>query len=271
MKDHFVAKRVDNALSRSENIPVEGTYYWRVSGYLANSTEPVSSPIYKFTVGPQKQLETPFLELPLNNFKMTLREYKKQFLKMRWKQVADAETYRMFLQTVDKNGARNPASDSKLAAKFEGRTNEFMVRDLKPGKYIWSVMAASGKGRPSKGSEERIFWIEEDPLLPAPKFTDETPAEIQASSRGNIKVAWKAVKGAKLYIVMLKTPTGELQEQQIELTEVDYKKLQPGEYSITLKSVDVDGNHSPLGETRIIRVPELSDLKAPTLKKVEVK
>jgi hypothetical protein len=132
-------------------------------------------------------------------------------------------------------------------------------------------MAASGKGRPSKGSEERIFWIEEDPLLPAPKFTDETPAEIQASSRGNIKVAWKAVKGAKLYIVMLKTPTGELQEQQIELTEVDYKKLQPGEYSITLKSVDVDGNHSPLGETRIIRVPELSDLKAPTLKKVEVK
>jgi len=45
----------------------------------------------------------------------------------------------------------------------------------------------------------------------------------------------------------------------------------PGDYKVSLKSIDQHGRPGPEGEERVLRVPATSDVRAPKLKGMKVK
>ncbi len=47
--------------------------------------------------------------------------------------------------------------------------------------------------------------------------------------------------------------------------------LMPGEYKVSLRSVDSNGRPGPNGEERVLRVPAQSNVRAPKLKGMKVK
>ncbi|OFZ19642.1 MAG: hypothetical protein A2Z20_12945 [Bdellovibrionales bacterium RBG_16_40_8] len=120
-------------------------------------------------------------------------------------------------------------------------------------------------------SSRRAIRVAAEPLLPAPKFTENVPTEIEASPRGTTEFQWSAVQGANKYIVFIKSADNKSnKELNFSSPSAKLKKLMPGEYKVSLRSVDNKGRAGPEGEIRILKVPNQSNMRAPKLKGIKV-
>lgn len=140
------------------------------------------------------------------------------------------------------------------------------------GLYKVFVEALNEKSQVIARSFTKDIVIQPRPLLPPPEFAQGLPDLLQASKKGVIDVSFKAVGGAKAYYVNLKNTAGKISKQEkLTATSGTLKGLLPGNYKISLSSIDEYGRPGPAGKEKLLNVPNTSDSKAPKLRKLKVK
>jgi hypothetical protein len=137
-----------------------------------------------------------------------------------------------------------------------------MTPALGDGAHTAEVEALDARGNVVARSSRRRVTLSALPLLDAPAFDSSLALELTASGAGSVRVAWNAVEGATEYIVSV-----DGKETRLATTETILKKLMPGKYNVTLRSIDSHGRRGPASEARSLFVPNKSDVKAPRLKK----
>jgi hypothetical protein len=83
---------------------------------------------------------------------------------------------------------------------------------------------------------------------------------------------WNQVQGAQAYSIQIKDTQGNVVKTiETKTPSSTLKGLLPGDYKISLASVDSYMRAGPFGEERRVHVPDISDLKGPGYKRFEVK
>lgn len=265
LRKKIVTQRVDSVDQFQLPNLAEGTYYWRMSSFYPDTNEPWSGPVQQFRVmkkadekpipvavkwdnvpSPQFFVENPALSLSWNAGSQT--ELVSQW-KVTWKEENDAGSAGQQVETMDR----------KLSTPI-----------TKPGRYIASVEAYDKKGRLMGQSESLTLDVQPKPVLPAPEMIPATgPIVSQADGRGELR--WTAVDGAQEYEMKVVSKEGkELLNRRFKNNKMTLVNLMPGEYSVSLVSIDSHGRPSQTPSMRSLVVPDKSNLRAPALKKVKV-
>lgn len=244
----------------------EGTYYWRMSAHYDGSDKPVIGKIQKFTIHRLAVKKDPV------QIVWTLPEEKnnqlfadKPSLELTWEaknRREDIATYRVQLvdaAEIDGTPQRLEVKESKVRAPV-----------TKAGRYLASVEAYDKEGNVIGKSEPRSLAATEIPLLAAPQMI---PAEgvIQSGLDGRSELKWQTMDGAKQYWLTILDKGGkELARKKYDGSSANLKNLMPGEYTVKLQAIDSYGRNGQEGSPRTLVVPDKSNIKAPTLKKIKV-
>ena len=113
------------------------------------------------------------------------------------------------------------------------------------------------------------------PQLISPEFDPSLSARLDASSKGDIKLFWESVSGAKEYLIRLHRKDweeGKFEDIRSKDIETTLKSLKPGTYRAKLFAVDSFERLSRGYDERTIRVSNKSDIRAPSaIRKIKVK
>ncbi|MNK95482.1 hypothetical protein D3C87_1157200 [compost metagenome] len=163
----------------------------------------------------------------------------------------------------------NSEEDPSQAKAVEVKETQFKTTVAKPGRYIASIEAVNKDGQVLGTTPPQTLDISPLPLLKAPQFL---PAEgkLEASMDGKSKLEWSQVEGAKEYWLVISKGGKELKRSKYASNSTSLKNLLPGEYDVEISAVDSHGRSSEAAAPRKLLVPDKSNLKAPTLKKIKV-
>lgn len=268
LKNKILSKAFQN--EDSYNLPnlKEGEYYWRMSAYYAESDKPALGKVQKFklfklTKIPPKEPVQIVWTVPEN--KNTQYFYDKPILEVSWDVKNRKEDVTQFrLKLEEEQGL------AENALKFAVKENNYKANLNKAGRYIASIEAFDKDGKVIGQSEPRKLAALEVPLLPAPKIFPEEGV-IRSTDDGRSELKWESVQGAKEYLLTVTNKDGkELAKRKYTTNSLNLKSLMPGEYRISIISVDQFGRNGQEGSPRTLLVPNKSNLKAPTLKKIKV-
>lgn len=121
-------------------------------------------------------------------------------------------------------------------------------------------------------SDLTTLEVKARPLLPAPIYPAHLPPVLKSSASGTIKVVWQPVEGAQMYKVQLKQANGELlSEQNASSNETQFNRLHPGDYKVSVQAIDNHQRPGPYSLEKRVEVPSVSNIKAPTLKGIQIK
>lgn len=245
----------------------EGVYYWRMSSYYEGSSKPVTGKIQKFTV--TKKDEAPVKKDPVE-ITWTVPEDRIQFylespkLGLSWN-AQNTEDVALWRVKYVEEGA-DPSSLKTIDVK-ENKADPTIE---KPGRYIASLEALDREGRVIGVSPQRKVAVAPLPLLPSPKILP-LDGNLTAQADGRTELRWEKLEGAKEYMLTISNKEGkELKTLKYTANQTALKNLMPGEYQLKLTAVDQHGRATESAPPRTLIVPDKSDLKAPTLKKIKV-
>lgn len=157
---------------------------------------------------------------------------------------------------------------------LESKTNVSGLELALPrdGLYQFEVEAFDDRNRLLARSLTREVQVGSEPLLPAPQFASSIPNAIETSGNGFVSLRWQQVRGATHYRLLLKHEDGRTaKEYSFKSQEGSLRGLMPGQYKVSLQSVDQYGRVSPESPERALIVPNQSNVQAPKLKGVQVK
>lgn len=239
-----------------------GIYEWKVSSLDPTSDEPSPSPTSQFVVEERPALEWVDSE-PVYEFITA-----KPSLKAHWKAGPDTtKSYRYRIAT--------PQSASELSELSVWQsTNQTQFEASLPREGIFEVVveALSAKGEVVASSSSKSFIVKRKPLLPAPQWANNMPEVVKTDVKGNANLDWQQVEGAKHYLMILQNDEGVVVEKkQISRTTASLTQLKPGQYKVTLKSVDESRRSSAESTIKDILVPTISEIRAPKIKNMKVK
>ncbi|MCB0351156.1 MAG: hypothetical protein KDD38_08230 [Bdellovibrionales bacterium] len=237
-----------------------GTYTWTVSSIGSN--QEVSKPAEKrtFSVQTLPVLNWADGKTQDNYYYITL----KPSVELKWEK-GDAKATSWNLRLYSGNSDINP-----ITKKITTTGAEIALPE--EGQYRAEVEAIDDRGVVIARSQRRDIKVSAAPLLPAPKFATSVPSEIEATRGGKASLQWTQVPGANKYMISIKNKNGEIaKEYSMASEEAALNDLMPGEYNLSLRSVDEHGRIGPEGETRKLKVPAESNLRAPKLKGVKIK
>jgi len=243
-----------------------GTYYWRMSSYYVDSDKPILGDVQKFTIKPAEKVQ-PF-EPILVKFTMPETQSTQYFVEnpqlgLSW--AADkgdnVALWRVKFHSEDE--------DPALAQVLEVTDTKVSTPVSKPGRYIASIEAIDNEGKILGTTLSNPLTVAPLPLLSAPDFV---PAEglLQAKMDGRTQLEWTAIPGAKEYLLVIRKEGKELKRSKYPTTNTALKNLLPGEYELEIFAVDTHGRESSPSPSRKLLVPDKSNLRAPTLKKIKV-
>jgi hypothetical protein len=175
-----------------------------------------------------------------------------------------AKTYKFLYKKTE-------ASDGEFK-KSESNKNEKIIDVDADGLYQVVVEAQNEKGIVVARSSQKDILIQLKPFLVAPEFFGPVSENIQASKNGNAIVKFKNVAGAKSYVLTVKNSSGKIErKEKLTANSATLKKLLPGNYRLSLSSVDEHGRAGSEGKEKTLLVPQTSDSKAPGFKKLKIK
>jgi hypothetical protein len=238
-----------------------GTYSWTVVALDKNGNESPAAIERKFFVDMLPKINwADNQETMLNHFYVT----EKPSLRIDW-QPGQAKQWRV--RVVDDGKA---SSDVKWSQPIkEAKWTQDVAKN---GKYEVEVEGFNEKDEIVAKSGRRMVNVQDLPLLPAPQFADNVPDKLMARNNGSMQVGWKPVPKASRYVVEVKKEDGTtVKEMLSDRTEGGFTSLMPGQYKVTVKSVDQNGRRGPASESRPLLVPDRSDARAPKIKAIKVK
>lgn len=243
-----------------------GEYYWRMSSYFEGSDKPLVGKVQKFTVTaleekviPKEPIEITWT-VPEDRIQFYITEPK---ISLSWdaKNTQDVTSWR--LKYYEEN------EDPSTAQVLELQDNKTAPVVKKPGRYIASLEAVDQSGQVLASSNRKVA-VAPLPLLPAPKLLP-LDGNLTAAADGRTQLQWEKIEGAKEYMLTISNASGKpLKTLKYSTNQTSLKNLMPGEYQITLSTIDEHGRTSETGMLRKLIVPDKSNLKAPTLKKIKV-
>ncbi|MFV8259706.1 hypothetical protein ACNQKP_18000 [Bdellovibrio bacteriovorus] len=249
-----------------------GSYYWRMTTYFLDTDKPSLGKVQKFTIKPANQVNAKVEFVPVQiNFTMPEKDMvqyyvEKPRLGLSWKvdKTENVSAWRVKYHTEEEDPALAQSFDVK-----EVQNTQVQAPVARPGRYIASIEALNKDGKVLGATSSQILTVSPLPLLEAPSFT---PAEgtLQASMDGRTQLTWNAVEGAKEYWLTIRKDGKELKRSKYMQNSTALKNLLPGEYEVELTAVDTYGRNSQSGPARKLLVPDKSNVRAPTLKKIKV-
>ncbi|ASD64432.1 hypothetical protein [Bdellovibrio bacteriovorus] len=249
-----------------------GTYFWRMTTYFVDTEKPALGKVQKFTIKPANQVQAKVEFVPVQiNFTMPEKDMvqyyvEKPRLGLSWKadKAENVSAWRVKYHTEEEDPALAQSFDVK-----EVQNTQVQAPVARPGRYIASIEALNKDGKVLGTTSSQILTVSPLPLLEAPSFT---PAEgtLQASMDGRTQLTWNPVEGAKEYWLTIRKDGKELKRSKYMQNSTALKNLLPGEYEVELIAVDTYGRNSQAGPARKLLVPDKSNVRAPTLKKIKV-
>jgi hypothetical protein len=243
-----------------------GEYYWRMSSYYEGSEKPLMGKVQKFTVTVAEEKVVPKEPVEIT---WTVPEERIQFyiiepkMNLTWDAKNTQDVAKWRLKYYEEN------EDPSSARVIEVQDNQSAAVVKKPGRYIASLEAVDQKGQVVATSNRKIA-VAPLPLLPAPKLLP-LEGNLTAAADGRTQLQWEKIEGAKEYMLTISNASGKpLKTLKYSTTQTSLKNLMPGEYQVALSTVDEHGRTSENGQLRKLIVPDKSNLKAPTLKKIKV-
>lgn len=245
----------------------EGDYYWRMSSYFDGSDKPVLGKIQKFSVTKLEEKVVPKEPVAIS---WTVPEDKIQFylqspkLGLSWNTDRATEVSFWRLKYFEEG------DDPSKVQTIELKDMKAEPQVEKPGRYIASVEAVDKAGNIIGTSEHRKIAVAPLPLLAAPKLLP-LEGNLTAQADGRTELQWEKLEGVKEYMLTISNKDGkELKTLKYTGNSTNLKNLMPGEYQLTLTAIDQHGRTSEGATPRKLIVPDKSNLKAPTLKKIKV-
>lgn len=244
-----------------------GEYYWRMSAYYHGADKPVLGKIQKFALLKEEKKVVPKVPVEIS---WTVPEDKIQFylenpkLGLAWSVDRPAEVAFWRLKYFEEG------ADPEKAQTVEIKETKTETVVEKPGRYIASLEAVDKEGAVIGASAQRKIAVAPLPLLATPKILP-LEGDLMAQADGRTELQWENIEGAKEYQLVIRDKQGkELKTLKYTATKTALKNLMPGEYQLTLTAVDQHGRSSEGQTSRKLMVPDKSNLKAPTLKKIKV-
>jgi hypothetical protein len=237
-----------------------GTYRWTVASLDPKGGSAQTAGPFEFTIDNLPKVEWAQTDGDSSVYQFTTPT---PSLATQWKAVDGASSYRY---RVSAEGAQDagPWRVTKL--------NSFDITVPDEGRYNAAVQALDDKGQVSAESESRAFEVKRHPLLPAPRWAEQTPEVLKSDRKGNLSLGWEEVEGARQYLILLQSPDGKLIEQKsVSRNTASLNRLKPGEYQVRVKPVDSFQRPGGESEARKVEVPVTSDIRAPKIKAMKVK
>jgi hypothetical protein len=159
-------------------------------------------------------------------------------------------------------------------AKAEG-TDAWQVKFekpiTKPGRYLAYVSAYDEENESIGSSDVRPFNIQPLPLLVAPKLMPDDGSEFLAKPDGSYTLHWNNINEASNYSILVKNNEDKVMGQFNSTQPIlKLNSLMPGHYSVEVIAIDKYGRNGEISTKRLLQVPDKSEVKAPTLKKIKV-
>jgi hypothetical protein len=108
--------------------------------------------------------------------------------------------------------------------------------------------------------------------LAAPVLYGDKDKDIVGLDDGSVNLAWAPIAGAKEYLLSVKGADGAVvRSLKMTGTKSRVTGLATGKYSAVVQSLDTNGSLSAEGDSRTIKIPEYSAVRAPRIKKLNVK
>lgn len=160
----------------------------------------------------------------------------------------------------------------ETAEWVDSPTNIFKSPLSESGSWNFQVKASDQDDNLLAQSDIKAILVIERPLLRAPAFAPQMANPIASNRRGTLNVQWNKIQEAQSYYIQLTNEDGEvIRNQTSKVNETAFRGLAPGNYKISVKSVDQYDRPGPSGELRDVVVPDGSNIAAPKLKKIDVK
>lgn len=237
-----------------------GTYKWTVTSIGAKNETSKPSEVRTFTVQSLPLLNWADGKISEEQYYITL----KPSMTLKWEK-GDPKATHWVVRIYKERSETNP-----LTQKITNTGTDIQLPQ--DGQYVAEVEAYDDRENLLARSPKREMKIASAPLLPAPQYTSDTPSEIEASGNGAANIEWNEVQGANQYVMEVKASDGKIsKEYNFKTKNGSLSGLMPGEYKVSLRSIDEHGRPGPTGEERVLKVPKQSNVRAPKLKGVKIK
>lgn len=267
-KDHVIEgsktsleKEVSDASQVRIQQTAPGKYQWKVISADADGKESKPSEIRHFIVEDVPKLAW----LDSRQSEDYLYVTPKPSLAIGWQPVTSNQRFSGYrvVVTSEKGNSLEPKTVTKAA---------FQTEVPEDGLYHVSVEAIDAKGAVLSRSSSRDVVVSMKPLLPAPSFSTRLPATVMAMRNGSATLTWEAVPGARSYLVEVKGEAGKtIRKEKTSSPATVLKDLLPGSYQVSLAAIDEHGRTGVWSADKSLSVPNLSDLKPPAFRKLNIK
>ncbi len=119
--------------------------------------------------------------------------------------------------------------------------------------------------------------INGDGSLQPPEYYTDLPNPLTTNHKGEVRVAWTPVPGAKRYVVMVYDHEGNVAKKYFTEWHVIYLKDVPldsgahgATYLIRVAAVDAEKQKSDFGPSRLLHVKPLTNILAPQVQEIRV-
>ncbi|MEQ1664593.1 MAG: hypothetical protein ABL927_04380, partial [Bdellovibrionales bacterium] len=262
--DHkpIVSEKITDASLKEPQFSIKsfaaGAYAWRVAAISNNNKSSEFSSFRSFTV-----TSTPLLQWA-DSTKTENQKYftKEPMLKLKWIRSSNEDkTWRIKITSQ---------LDSKIIETTIINKPEADVTVPIDGIYSASVDALDKSENVIAQSPIKEISVSQAPLLNPPVFAPGMLPSINSTGAGDAEVKWIKVMDAKEYFLSLKDSSGVEKKLKFEAAVAKLSNLMPGEYSISLQSVDEHGRESLPSAAVTLKVPQESNVRAPKLKGVKI-
>ena len=254
-KGNRYSYKIQNTYHTIESLP-SGQYKWRV--FSLNDKEKKGSAFRNFILValPEINWTDGVAEISFNGqATRTKLSWNKGFSqKSHW-----TVTYR----NITSHGSQNIATVE---------SPEFIFETTTKGTYQFLIEAYDMERKLVSRSKLRTLEVKEMPLPEPPKFAIGAEEIFKADGNGMVRIKFNKQKGASAYLVeLLDLNFNVLQMSRLSANVGELKNLMPGNYRIHVKTIDQFGRIGSPGESRMVKVPNVSSVAKPIMKKIRIR
>ncbi|MCB0361214.1 MAG: FecR domain-containing protein [Bdellovibrionales bacterium] len=257
----ILSQEIGSSPARAKDLK-PGSYRWTARSINSESKKSQPAPYQHFSITDMPTIEWAYGPKPEEYFYLT----DKPSLSSQWLRNKNLK--------VDKWRYRLAYSEDQLQKSNWKTVDVPQIRQFveQGGEVYVEVEALNSNNKPIARSSTKMFKLSPKPLLPGPNFAAELPDVLKANRKGDLAIKWDPVEGAQKYQLLLKNEQGKIVKKEIlESTSSQFEKLRPGQYEVSLQSLDEHNRLGPVGNVRKLEVPKTSDIAAPKIKTIQVK
>lgn len=213
-----------------------GTYYWRVTGYLKDSKEPLSSPIFTFTAAIDKALERPVPLFPDNGSDVKANASSNN-VHLKWKPAAEAKEYKVTV--TNKN--------TKEKKEYTTLSTDLALTGLAPGQYEWTVTAHFDDSKTSEAKEQKSdTWTFTIHQLPEIEWKTADSTYYYESETPELFAEWNqpqaSVSAYRVKIRPMDDSEASPKEELVKATYIKTKVNNEGPWLLQIEALDSSNN-----------------------------